>query len=99
MRSLKNQRLRKPFRYEGYKFDIVNACISLYIIVMFVAILVGVSWRLKYMFLVTGAGVIFNVLMGIKFKRRKRYLSTFLVWLFAAGLFVLCMCDIFRMIF
>ena len=82
---LKKQRLRKPFRYEGYKFDIVNACIALYIIVMFVAVIVGITWRIKYMFFVTSAGALFNFLMGIKFKRRKRYLSTFFVWVFAAG--------------
>ena len=90
--------MRKPFRYEGFRIDIVNACISLYIIIMFVAVLVGLAWRIKYMFLVTSAGVIFNVGMGIKFGRRKRYISALLVWLFAAGLFVLFVCDMFRMI-
>lgn len=96
---MKKERIRKPFRYSGYKIDIINSCISLYIIVMFVAVVVGLSWRIKYMFLVTGAGVIFNCVMGRKFCKQKRLICAGLVWIYAGILFILCMCDIFRIIF
>jgi len=99
VKELKKERTRKPFRYEGYRLDIINVFVSLCIMVMFVAIVVGITWRIKYMFIVTGAGSLFNFGMGEKFKNQKRYVYAVFAWIFAGILFILCMCDIFRFAF
>lgn len=96
---MKDDRIRKPFKYEGYFIDKINMVISLYILCMFLAIVVGIGWRMKYMFLITGAGVLLNISAIIKFKKQRRIWEVGAAGVFAGILLILCLCDVFRFVF